>query len=253
MASERKPFIAGNWKMFKTKAEARKFAKEIKEIYKNKKVETAICAPFVHLDLLKEELKGSGIRLGAQNVSHEIEGAFTGEVSAAMLKSCKVDYCIVGHSERREYFNETNEQIRVKIARLIENGIKPILCVGENLKERESGRQFEKVGPQLTESLVGFTGADVKDLVIAYEPIWAIGTGKTATAEQANEMCGFIRGIIAGIFDDDFAEKIRIQYGGSVKPGNIVELMNMPEIDGGLVGGASLKSKDFNEILNYNK
>lgn len=253
MASERKPFIAGNWKMFKTKSEARKFAKEIKELYKNKKVEVAVCAPFVHLDLLKEELKGSGIKLGAQNVYQEVEGAYTGEVSAPMLKSCKIDYCIVGHSERREYFGETNEQIRQKLVRLIENGIKPILCVGENLEEREKGKQLEKVGIQLSESLVGFTGADLKDLVIAYEPIWAIGTGKTASAEQANEMCGFIRGVISGIFDEEFAERMRIQYGGSVKPGNIAELMDMPEIDGGLVGGASLKSNEFNQIIEFNK
>lgn len=247
----RKPFIAGNWKMFKNKREAMKFAEEFKELYKNKKVETAICAPYLHLEALKEAFKGTGIKVSAQNVHQELEGAYTGEISAKMLKSCKIDYCIVGHSERRQYFNETNEQIRLKIDKLIGNNIKPILCVGENLEQREAGKQYEIVGVQISEGLVGFHQSDLKDLVIAYEPVWAIGTGKTATAEQANDMCGFIRGVIEGIFSEALAERIRIQYGGSVKPANATELMNMPEIDGALVGGASLKAKDFNEIINY--
>lgn len=247
----RKPFIAGNWKMFKNKREALKFAEDFKAIYSNKKVETCICAPFTHLELLKEEFKGTGIKIGAQNVHHELEGAYTGEISAVMLKSCRVDYCIAGHSERRQYFSETDEHIRLKIKNLVDNNIKPILCVGENLEQREAEKQFETVGPQISQGLVGFNMSQMRDLVIAYEPVWAIGTGKTATNEQANEMCGFIRGVLGGIFTEDFANKIRILYGGSVKPDNIKGLMDMPEIDGALVGGASLKHKDFNKITNY--
>lgn len=156
----RKPFIAGNWKMFKNKREAMKFAEEFKELYKNKKVETAICAPYLHLEALKEAFKGTGIKVSAQNVHQELEGAYTGEISAKMLKSCKIDYCIVGHSERRQYFNETNEQIRLKIDKLIGNNIKPILCVGENLEQREAGKQYEIVGVQISEGLVGFHQSD---------------------------------------------------------------------------------------------
>ena len=249
----RKPFIAGNWKMFKNKGEAKKFAEEFSKLYQNKKVETAICAPFVHLEYLKEAFKGTGIKVGAQNVHQMDEGAYTGEISVGMLKSCKVDYCIVGHSERRQYFGETNEDVRQKIRKLVDNGIKPIMSVGENLEEREKDMQFQIVGKQMSESLVGFTISDLKDLTIAYEPIWAIGTGKTATAEQANEMCALIRGILDGMLGEFIAENTRIQYGGSVKPGNIAELMAQPEIDGALVGGASLIPEDFNKIIEFGK
>lgn len=247
----RKPFIAGNWKMFKNKSEAVKFADQFKSIYKNKNVDTAICAPFVHLDILKESFKGTGIKVGAQNVHQEDEGAYTGEISVKMLKSCRVDYCIVGHSERRQYFGETNESVRQKLRQLIDNNIKPIMCVGENIEQREAEKQFEIVGKQMSEALVGFTASDLKDLTIAYEPIWAIGTGRTATAQQANEMCALIRGIVEGIFGEELAENLRVQYGGSVKSENIAELMSMPEIDGALVGGASLKPEDFNKIINF--
>ena len=245
----RKPFIAGNWKMFKNKGDARRFAEEFSSLYKNKQVEAAICAPFVHLEALKEAFKGTGIKVGAQNVHQMPEGAYTGEISVGMLKSCNVDYCIVGHSERRQYFGETNEDVRQKIRQLVDNGIKPIMCVGENLEQREKDAQFQIVGIQMSESLVGFTPADLRDLTIAYEPIWAIGTGKTATAEQANEMCALIRGILEGMLGEYTAENTRIQYGGSVKPGNIAELMAQPEIDGSLVGGASLIPEDFNQII----
>ena len=197
--------------------------------------------------------KGTGIKVGAQNVHQMDEGAYTGEISVGMLKSCKVDYCIVGHSERRQYFGETNEDVRQKIRKLVDNGIKPIMCVGENLEEREKDMQFQIVGKQMSESLVGFTISDLKDLTIAYEPIWAIGTGKTATAEQANEMCALIRGILDGMLGEFIAENTRIQYGGSVKPGNIAELMAQPEIDGALVGGASLIPEDFNKIIEFGK
>ena len=249
----RKPFIAGNWKMFKNKGEAKRFAEQFGKLYTNKAVDTAICAPFVHLEALKEYFKGTGIKVGAQNVHQMAEGAYTGEISVGMLKSCKVDYCIVGHSERMQYFGETNEDVRQKIRQLVDNGIKPIMCVGENLEEREKEMQFQVVGRQMSESLVGFTISDLKDLTIAYEPIWAIGTGKTATAEQANEMCALIRGILDGMLGEYIAENTRIQYGGSVKPGNIAELMAQPEIDGALVGGASLKPDDFNSIIEFNK
>ncbi|MBR6443818.1 MAG: triose-phosphate isomerase [Firmicutes bacterium] len=249
----RKPFIAGNWKMFKNKGDAKRFAEEFSKLYQNKAVDTAICAPFVHLEYLKEAFKGTGIKVGAQNVHHMPEGAYTGEISVGMLKSCNVDYCIIGHSERRQYFGETNEDVRQKIRQLVDNGIKPIMCVGENLEEREKDMQFQVVGRQMSESLVGFTISDLKDLTIAYEPIWAIGTGKTATAEQANEMCALIRGILDGMLGEYIAENTRIQYGGSVKPGNIKELMAQPEIDGALVGGASLIPEDFNNIIEFDK
>ncbi len=245
------PFICGNWKMYKTIAEAKQFADEFKQLYKDTDVKAAICAPFPQLMALVDLFKGTGIGVGAQNCHYEQEGAFTGEVSVPMLKEIGVDYCIVGHSERRQYFNETDETVNLKLKALLKADITPILCVGENLTEREENNQVKVVSGQLEKDLEGISGDDVSKLVIAYEPIWAIGTGKTASPEQALEMCSAVRKTLIKLYDDSVADRVVIQYGGSVKPENAPEIMNMPEIDGCLVGGASLKASNFIEIINF--
>ena len=236
--------------MFKTTAEAGAFAEEFKKLYGGTDVEAAVCAPYTQLPVLKESFAGTGIKLGAQNMHFEDEGAFTGEISAAMLKEIGVDYCIIGHSERRQYFNETDETVNKKLLKAFSAGIIPILCIGEVLSERDAGKEFEVVGSQLKRALVGASEDLINHLVIAYEPVWAIGTGRTATPEQANEMCAFIRKGLEELYGAA-ADNVIIQYGGSVKPENATELMNMDEIDGALVGGASLKPKDFMEIINF--
>ncbi len=245
------PFIAGNWKMYKTTAEALEFAAEFKKLYKGTDVKAAICAPFTQLQGLKMAFEGTNIGLGAQNVHFEGEGAFTGEISLAMLKEIGVDYCIIGHSERRQYFGETDETVNKKLHRCFQEGITPILCVGESLEERDGNMAQAVVKSQIEKGLVGLSHDNVSQLVVAYEPIWAIGTGRTATPEQANEMCGCVRSTIEGLYGDQVADKVVIQYGGSVKPSNASEIMNMDEIDGALVGGASLKPEDFMEIINF--
>ena len=245
------PLIAGNWKMFKTTAEAVAFAKEFKELYHGTDVRAAICAPFTQLAALKEAFTGTKIQLGAQNMHFEEEGAFTGEISANMLKEIGVDYCIIGHSERRQYFNETDVTVNKKIAKAFSVDIVPILCIGEVLEERDAGKAFDVVKNQLTGALMGISAELVKKLVIAYEPVWAIGTGRTATPEQANEMCTFIRELLIELYDDQTADYVIIQYGGSVKPSNATDIMNMDEIDGALVGGASLSAMEFIEIINF--
>lgn len=246
------PLIAGNWKMYKTTAEAKAFAEEFSKLYKDTDVRAAICAPFTQLVALKEALAGTNVKLGAQNVHFEDEGAFTGEISVEMLKEIGVDYCIIGHSERREYFAETDETVNLKLKKLFSSSeIIPILCVGENLSEREAGNAFDVVEGQLKADLEGIDKADVSKLVIAYEPIWAIGTGKTATPEQAGEMCAHIRNIVEKLYDEDTCDSVIIQYGGSVKPENASEIMNMDEIDGALVGGASLDASKFIKIVNF--
>ncbi len=246
------PLIAGNWKMYKTTAEAKAFAEEFSKLYKDTDVRAAICAPFTQLVALKEAFAGTNVRLGAQNVHFEDEGAFTGEISVEMLKEIGVDYCIIGHSERREYFAETDETVNLKLKKLFSSSeIIPILCVGENLREREAGNAFDVVEGQLKAGLEGIDKADVSKLVIAYEPIWAIGTGKTATPEQAGEMCAHIRNIVEKLYDEDTCDSVIIQYGGSVKPENASEIMNMDEIDGALVGGASLDASKFIKIVNF--
>ena len=245
------PFIAGNWKMYKTREEARAFAREFKELYKDTDVKTAICAPFTLLDVLKEEFAGTNIGVGAQNMHFAEEGAFTGEVSAKMLTEIGIDYCVIGHSERRQYFGETDETVNTKLHTAFAHNITPILCVGEVLEERDAGEALNVVEKQMKGALVGLTAEQVAALVVAYEPVWAIGTGRTATPEQADEMCGYIRKVIGELYGDDIADKVIIQYGGSVKPANASELMNMYEIDGALVGGASLKPADFIEIVNF--
>ncbi|MDO4393939.1 MAG: triose-phosphate isomerase [Bacillota bacterium] len=247
----RVPLIAGNWKMFKTKAEARAFAEEFKELYKDTDIRAAICAPFTDLDLLVETFKDTNIMVGAQNVHFADEGAYTGEISMAMLEEIGVDLCIVGHSERRQYFGETDETCNLKLKKLLQGSITPILCVGESLEERDAGRAEDIVKGQIKADLEGIPAEDAKKMVIAYEPIWAIGTGRTATPEQAEEMCAVIRKSIEELYNEDVADEVIIQYGGSVKPGNATEIMNQPEIDGALVGGASLKAKDFIEIINF--
>ena len=246
------PLIAGNWKMYKTTAEAKAFVKEFSKLYKDTDVRAAICAPFTQLVALKEAFAGTNVKLGAQNVHFEDEGAFTGEISVEMLKEIGVDYCIIGHSERREYFAETDETVNLKLKKLFSSSeIIPILCVGENLSEREAGNAFDVVEGQLKADLEGIDKADVSKLVIAYEPIWAIGTGKTATPEQAGEMCAHIRNIVEKLYDEDTCDSVIIQYGGSVKPENASEIMNMDEIDGALVGGASLDASKFIKIVNF--
>ena len=245
------PFIAGNWKMFKTKAEAIAFAEEFRELYKDTDVQTAICAPFTNLEALKEAFAGTEIKVGAQNVHFADEGAFTGEISVSMLEEIGVDFCIVGHSERRQYFGETDETVNKKLKKLFEGPIRPILCVGESLEERDADKAFDVVGGQIKADLEGIDAADVKKLVIAYEPIWAIGTGRTATPDPAEEMCAFIRKTLIELYGEEVSDEVIIQYGGSVKPANATEIMNMDEIDGALVGGASLKPKDFMEIIDF--
>jgi triosephosphate isomerase len=247
----RRPFIAGNWKMFKTIEEAIAFAEEFKTLYKDTDVQAGICAPYTQLPVLAEAFSGTGIKLGAQNMHFEEQGAYTGEISAKMLTEIGVTHCIIGHSERRQFFNETDETINKKLHTAFKHHIIPILCVGETLEERDANRAFTVVKTQLVHALRDITADQANNLVIAYEPVWAIGTGRTASKEQANEMCGYIRKILEELYGDEVSENIIIQYGGSVKPSNASELMNMEEIDGALVGGASLSPTDFMEIINF--
>ena len=239
--------------MYKTVSEAvdffNRFSNEVEDI---SGVETVICPPFVSLADLSRLLTNTSLILGAQNMHWEEKGAFTGEVSPVMLNALGIEYVIIGHSERREYFAETDETVNKKVHSALAHGLIPIICVGETLEQREQGVTRTLVENQTREALKGLSADDVKKCVIAYEPIWAIGTGKTATSEDANEVIGYIRNTIAEIFGKEAADAIRIQYGGSMKPDNAAELMAMPEIDGGLVGGASLNAEDFAKIVNYN-
>jgi triosephosphate isomerase len=246
----RKPIIAGNWKMHKTIAEAVEFVNDIKDKVNNTDVEAVICAPFTLLKDLKEATKGTNIKIGAQNMHYAEQGAFTGEISAPMLKELNIDYVVLGHSERRQYFNETNETVNKKVIKALEEGIDPILCVGETLEEREASETKNVCKEQTEKALVGVSAEDMKKVVIAYEPVWAIGTGKTATSEDANDVISYIRQVVANIYGD-LANEVRIQYGGSVKPSNVAEIMNQSDIDGALVGGASLKANDYVELVNF--
>lgn len=245
------PFIAGNWKMFKTGREVVTFAEEFKKLYQDTDVRTAVCAPYVYLGLLKNLFSGTKIKVGAQNAFYEDEGAFTGEVSVKMLEDLGVDYCIIGHSERRQYFGETDEIVNKKLKRLLAGPITPILCVGENLQQREKEEQYLVVRDQLIWALSGITPQQAAKIVIAYEPVWAIGTGKTATPQQAEDMCEFIRNAVEALYGEEVADQVVIQYGGSVKPANATDIMDMPNIDGALVGGASLNASDFMEIIDF--
>ena len=250
MDKERKLIIAGNWKMNKTVAESLDLAnglvRELKEV---KEVDIAICPPFTALSEVSKAVIDSNIRLGAQNMSQNGYGAHTGEIAAGMLKEFSTKYVILGHSERREYQRESDELIAAKAKAAHEAGLKPIVCVGEQLEERESGNTENVVGTQVRGSLEGLTTEEMLGTVIAYEPVWAIGTGKTATAEQAQEVHSFIRNLLADLFDADTAKAVRIQYGGSVKPDNARELMSQPDVDGALVGGASLDVRVFSELI----
>lgn len=245
----RTPIIAGNWKMNKTISEGVAFVNEVKGKTEGN-AEVLICAPFTLLKDLKEATKGTNIKIGAQNMHYENSGAFTGEVAPSNLVELGIDYVIIGHSERREYFNETDETCNKKVLKAIEVGINPILCCGETLEERESGKTLDKVESQIVKGLADVKSEDLEKVVIAYEPIWAIGTGKTATSEQANEVISEIRKVVKGMYGD-LAEKVRIQYGGSVKPSNVAEIMGQSDIDGALVGGASLNPTDFLGLLKF--
>jgi triosephosphate isomerase len=247
----RKPIIAGNWKMNKTIQEAVDFVNEIKDQVKDTEVEVVLCAPATMLKDMKEAAKGSNVKIGAQNMHFEESGAFTGEIAPAMLKELDMDYVIIGHSERRQYFNETDETVNKKVLKAIEFGIRPIMCCGETLEERESGKMEDVVKEQIVKGMKDIPAADVAKIVIAYEPIWAIGTGVTASSEQANDAIAFIRGLVKELYTEEVSEEIQIQYGGSVKPANVVEIMNQSDIDGALVGGASLKTDSFMDLVNF--
>ncbi len=249
----RKAIIAGNWKMNKTPDEAKKLVAELKPLVKDASCDVVVCVPAVDIPVVKEAAKGSNIHVGTQNVHWAKSGAFTGELSAEMLKKSGVEYVIIGHSERRQYFGETDATVNKRVLAAVEAGLKVILCVGEKLEERQAGYTDALVEYQTLIALTGLDKKDVAKIVIAYEPVWAIGTGVTATDEQANETIGVIRAALARKYGKGVANKVRIQYGGSMKPGNVKGLMAQPEIDGGLIGGASLKAEDFSAIVNYDK
>ncbi|MEG0439509.1 MAG: triose-phosphate isomerase [Solibacillus sp.] len=246
----RKPIVAGNWKMYKSFDEAVDFVEAIQQaIPSPDKVDAVICAPALYLPTLVVAAEDSSLAIAAQNMHFEDEGAFTGEISPAMLANIQVDYCVLGHSERREMFNETDEAVNKKVRAALNHGIVPIICCGETLEEREAGATEQKVAGQITKALEGFTPTEVEHMVLAYEPIWAIGTGKTATADDANAVCGAIRNVVETLYGVETAQAIRIQYGGSVKPENIEELLGKEHIDGALVGGASLQADSYLKLL----
>ena len=247
----RKPIIAGNWKMNNTASQGVALVKAIAPLVEDAECDVVVCVPAIDIPAVGEALKGTKIALGAQNVHFAEKGAYTGEISASMLKEYGVEYVIIGHSERRQYFGETDETVNKRTLAALAAGLTPIVCIGESLEERETGKTESVLAKQIEEGFKGIE--DIKKIVVAYEPIWAIGTGRTATAEQANETIGFIRRKIGEMFCPKCAENVRIQYGGSMNAGNCKELMAMPEIDGGLIGGASLKAPDFAAIVHYNK
>lgn len=245
--------IAGNWKMNMDLPEAKGLARgmidQVDEPKGPKGVQVALCPPFVSLAAVHEVLRGTSIRLGAQNMHHEEEGAYTGEISAGMLRSVGCDYVILGHSERRQYFGETDEGVNRKVHQAKAHRLIPIVCVGETLEEREAGREQSVVRRQVERGLEGLAADEADALVLAYEPVWAIGTGRTASPEQAQEMHAFLRELLRDLFDAEVAGRIQILYGGSMKPGNAAELLQQPDVDGGLVGGASLKADQFAAIV----
>ena len=248
----RKKIIAGNWKMNMTPSQAVELINTLKPLVANDEVDVLLCVPAIDIIPAMEAAKGSNIMIGAENMYFEEKGAFTGEISPAMLDDAGVKYVIIGHSERREYFAETDETVNKKVLKAFEHGITPIICCGETLTQREQGVTIDFIRQQIKIAFLNVTAAQAATAVIAYEPIWAIGTGKVATTEQAQEVCKAIRECIAEIYDDATAAAIRIQYGGSVNAGNAAELFAKPDIDGGLIGGAALKA-DFGEIVNYER
>ena len=249
----RKPIIAGNWKMNKTPAEAVELVKGLIPLVKDAKCDVVVCPTAVCLPAVAEVIKGTNIKLGAQNVHFKPSGAYTGELSADMLKACGVEYVVIGHSERRQYFGETDKTVNQRALAAVENGLIPIICVGEMKDEREAGYTDAIVTYQTQMALTGMTAEQVKGVVIAYEPVWAIGTGLTATDEQANETIGVIRKAVEQKFGKETADAVRIQYGGSMNPKNAHGLMMQPEIDGGLIGGASLKAADFAQVVHFER
>ncbi len=245
----RQAVIAGNWKMNKTRPEAKALIEDLKPIAEKATCGVVICVPYTNLETAVELTKGTNIKVGAENVHFEKSGAFTGEVSADMLTEIGVEYVIVGHSERRQYFGETDVTVNKRTKAALAAGLKTIICVGEMLDEREKGITEEIVGMQTKVALLDVTAEQLKNVIIAYEPVWAIGTGKTATAEQANEVCAFIRATVAKLYSQADADALTIQYGGSMNPKNCAELLAQPDVDGGLIGGASLKAADFGVLL----
>ena len=247
----RRPIIAGNWKMNKTIAGTKELVTDLIPLVESAEAEVVICVPYTNIATAGELIKGTNIHLGAENVHWAESGAFTGEISADMLLELGVEYVIIGHSERRQYFGETDETVCKRTTTALNKGLKPIICVGETLDEKESGKTEEVVIRQTKGALNGISKEDAVKCVIAYEPVWAIGTGKTATSTDANATIKVIRDTLAEIYGKETAEVIRIQYGGSMNPKNVAELMSMPEIDGGLIGGASLKAVDFSQVVKY--
>jgi triosephosphate isomerase len=248
----RKTIIAGNWKMYKTIPEAIELANEVqRELFDldNQAIDVVLCPPFTALTEVSEAIATSNCRLGAQDMYWQAEGAFTGEISGKMLKDAGCDFVIIGHSERRQYFGETNEGVNKKVKSALSGGLTPIMCVGETLEQREKGLTFEVLKDHVQNGLKDITAQEIIHIVVAYEPVWAIGTGKTATPQQAQEAQKHIRGLLAKLYNPEIAEGIRIQYGGSIKPDNIAELMRQPDVDGGLVGGASLTVESFVTIV----
>lgn len=248
----RKKIIAGNWKMNMTPSEAVKLVETLKPLVQNDEVDVVFGVPAIDIVPVVEACKGTNIAVAAENMYFEEKGAYTGEIAPAMLVDAGVKYVILGHSERRDYFGETNEDVNKKVLKAFEHGITPIICCGETLEQREQGIAVDFIRQQIKIAFLNVTADQAKEAVIAYEPIWAIGTGKTATSDQAEEICAAIRKCIKEVYDEATAEAIRIQYGGSMNAGNAAELLAKPDIDGGLVGGASLKP-DFGKIVNYNK
>ena len=247
----RKPIIAGNWKMNKTPAEAAALVTELLPLVKDAECDVVVCTPAVCFAAVAPVIAGTNVKLGAQNVHFKASGAYTGELSAEMLKAAGCEYVIIGHSERRQYFGETDKTVNLRTVAAVNAGLKAIVCVGENKEEREAGYTDYLVAYQTLMALHGLTEEQIVDTIIAYEPVWAIGTGLTATDEQANETIGVIRKAIAGKYGEEVASKVRIQYGGSMKGSNVKGLMAQPEIDGGLIGGASLKDADFAQVVNF--
>ncbi|MDO4832390.1 MAG: triose-phosphate isomerase [Clostridia bacterium] len=245
----RKAVIAGNWKMNKTPVEAAELINEMKPLVENADCDVVICVPYVDLQTALYCTEGTNIKVGAENCHWEEKGAFTGEISPSMLTSMGVEYVVIGHSERRQYFGETDDTVSKRVDAALKAGLKVILCVGETLEQREKNITFETVSTQTKIALQNVTEEQLKDVIIAYEPVWAIGTGKTATSEQANEVNNYIRGLIAELYSTDAANAFVVQYGGSMNAGNAAELLAMEDIDGGLIGGASLKAPDFATIV----
>ena len=247
--SKRAAVIAGNWKMNKTASEAKVLLADLIPLVADAKCDVVTCVPFTDIAVAVECTEGTNICVGAENCHFKASGAYTGEISASMLKEAGVKYVIIGHSERRQYFGETDETVNLRARAVIDAGMKVIICVGESLEERELGITEERIGQQVKCDLVGFSAEDMKSVIIAYEPIRAIGTGKTATAEQAEEVCAYIRSVICKLYGEEVAEGTTIQYGGSMNAGNCAELLAQKDIDGGLIGGASLKAPDFSVIV----